>query len=116
MQRHSMPNIKRDINRSLESIEYLSHKLESSSRNDSNGVDGLVQTCFVEVDSASLEVRRLITDLRLVSEKINHDYTSEIERVEASIVGIKRKVIKSKVLAMTHIHQTAKRQTDKKPK
>ena len=31
-------HIKRDINRSLESIEYLSHKLESSSRNDSPGL------------------------------------------------------------------------------
>ena len=78
-------HIKRDINRSLESIECLSHKLESSSRNDNNCVNGLVQACFVEIDSAILEVRRLITDLRVVSGKINHYCTSEIERVEASI-------------------------------
>ena len=106
-------HIKRDIDRSLESIKYLSHKLESPSRNDSNGVNGLVQACFVEINSAILEVRRLIPDLRLVSEKINHGCTSEIERVEASIVAIKRKVIETKVLAITRIHQPTKRQTDK---
>ena len=72
-----------------------------------------VQACFVEINSAILEVRRLIPDLRLVSEKINHGCTSEIERVEASIVAIKRKVIETKVLAITRIHQPTKRQTDK---
>ena len=72
-----------------------------------------VQACFVEIDSGILEVRRLIPDLRLVSEKINHGCTSEIERVEASIVAIKRKVIETKVLAITRIHQPTKRQTDK---
>ena len=72
-----------------------------------------VQACFVEIDSGILEVRRLIPDLRLVSEKINHGCTSEIERVEARIVAIKRKVIETKVLAITRIHQPTKRQTDK---
>ena len=55
-------HIKCDINMSLESIEYLSHKLENSFCNDRNGVNGLVQACFVEIDSAILEVRRLITE------------------------------------------------------
>ena len=49
---------------------------------------------------------RLITDLKIVSGKISHDCTVETERVESSIVAIKRKVVDTKALAMTLAHPT----------